>query len=287
MDVVTRSLLSTWDWDPWIIGGLIIFGSLFTRGWLRMRKVSRDGGLAQRWRLVVYWLGLIFIFLALISPIDELGGWLLIFHMVQHLLLMMLAPPLIMVANPLPFLLWGLPDAVRKQVGRVLSHLLHQRSGTRNALRKVTGPGVLWLVFAVNLIAWHDSIVYDLALTNPIVHTLEHFMFFYTSLFFWWFVTGAGPQLHKRFSPLARIAYVATAIPVTMFIGVSIAFAPEPLYEHYTVMPRIWGIDVLRDQAAGGFIMWVAGSMMYALAAFLLTGTWLGQAGGRPANSGT
>ena len=274
MDVVTRELLSAWDWDPTVLLSLFGFGALFTAGWWRLRRAG-SAGLARPWRLILYWLGLLFIFLALVSPIDELGGWLLIFHMVQHIFLMMLAPPLLMLANPLPFLLWGLPDGARQTSGRWLSRLLHRQSDSRAFLRKVTGPGVIWLIFASTLIAWHDPLAYDLALRSPAAHNVEHLTFFYSSLLFWWFVTGAGPRLHKSFSPLARVAYVATAIPVTMFVGVSIAWADAPRYTHYTIMPRIWGISVLQDQAAGGFIMWVAGSMMYALAAIFLAAAWV------------
>jgi len=209
--------------------------------------------------------------IALLSPIDVLGGQLLTMHMVQHLLLVMIIPPLILLANPLPFLLWGSPHKVRTGI----SHLLSPKAKFRYYLRKATGPGVVWLMFVIVYWGWHDPNAYNLALQSALVHDLEHLTFFLVSMLFWWHVIGAGPRIHRPLSPAGRFAYVLTAIPPNMLAGLAIVFATGPIYSYYEAMPRIWGLSVMEDQQIGGVIMWIPGSMMYIIAALILASRWL------------
>ncbi len=282
MDPVLKAVLLSWDWRLDVIIILALAGILYSRGWWRLRKRSRNAGkryqqairtqwrLANGWRLASYYLGLFFIALALLSPIDVLSGQLFMFHMIQHLLLIMFAPPLLLLANPMPFILWGLPDSWRHYVGRGLSHLLHRESSVRNGIRLVTATGVVWLIWVVSLFAWHDPVLYDAALRSEFVHNLEHLMFFVASMLFWWHVTGAGPRIHKQLAYGGRIGLLIGAIPPNMLLGVVLAFATTALYSYYTAVPRLWGIDVVTDQRLGGLIMWIPGSMMYIIAVLIL-----------------
>lgn len=276
MDPVTRAILASWNWRPEVILSLLLVGVLYGVGWWRLRrKRRRDRGVANGWRLTAYLAGLLLIALALLSPIETLAGQFFFMHMIQHLLLIMLAPPLLMLANPLPFVLWGLPAGVRHATGRGLSQVLHRESAFRRTLRTVTGPGIVWMVYVSLLVGWHDPNAYNLALTNQWVHDLEHFSFFLPSLAYWWLVIGAGPRIHKQMSTPARMAFVIAAIPPTMLLGVSIAFATAPIYTYYLGVPRPWGLSVLQDQMLGGVIMWVPGSMMYIIATLILAAGWL------------
>lgn len=217
--------------------------------------------------------------IALLSPIDVLGGQLLTMHMVQHLLLVMIIPPLLLLANPLPFLLWGSPPKVRLGVSRLLS----PKAKFRYYLRRTTGPGLVWLMFVIVYWGWHDPNAYNLALRSPLAHDLEHLTFFLVSMLFWWHVIGAGPRIHRPLSPVGRFAYVLTAIPPNMLAGLAIVFATGPIYSYYEAMPRIWGLSVMEDQQIGGVIMWVPGSMMYIIAALILASRWLQQEERKPA----
>ena len=275
MDPVTRAILLSWEWRPAVLLPLLILGVLYTLGWRRLRQKSSHRRLANGWRLAAYLTGLLLILLALVSPIDVLGGQLFFMHMIQHLLLVMLAPPLLMLANPLPFLLWGLPGRSRRRVGGVLSTALHRKSSLRRGLRLATGPGIVWLLYVISLLIWHDPNLYNAALRNELVHDVEHLTFFLPAILFWWHVVGAGPRIHKQFGRAARVAFLVAAIPPMMFTGIAIAFANQPIYSYYLTVPRPWGLDVLSDQRIAGIIMWIPGSMMHMIGILVLAARWL------------
>lgn len=270
MDPTTKAILSSWDWRPSVMIVLALAGTFYTRGWWRLRQRQRHGRLATNWRLLSYLTGLIIIGLALMSPIDILSQQLFLMHMTQHLLLIMIAPPLLLITNPMPFILWGLPTSWRLKVGRVIGRLLHRKHPLRRNLRLATAPGIIWLAWVIMIFGWHDPTLYNAALQYGWVHDIEHLTFFAAGMLFWWHVTGAGPRLHKQASLLGRIAFVIGAIPPNMLTGVVLAFASQPIYTYYTAVPRLWNLSVMADQQIGGVIMWVPGSMMYIIAALIL-----------------
>ncbi len=294
MDPVLKAVLLSWDWKIEVIIVLALAGTLYSRGWWQLRQRSRNQRqryrrgvrsrwrLAVTWRLVAYWGGLFFIALALLSPIDALGQQLFFMHMVQHLLLIMIAPPLLLVANPMPFVLWGLPTGLRHRVGGLFSQALHRESGFRRTLRAATQPGIIWMVWVIALIGWHDPGMYNAALRFEWVHNVEHLTFFIASMLLWWHLTGAGPRVHKQFGLLGRIGLVISVVPPNMLTGVVLAFAESGYYSYYEAVPRLWGFDVLTDQQLGGVIMWVPGSMMYIVAALILIGHYLSQEDRKP-----
>jgi cytochrome c oxidase assembly factor CtaG len=294
MDPVLKAILLSWDWKIEVIIVLALAGTFYSRGWWQLRKRSQGNAkrvrrarrsrwrLAASWRLVAYWGGLFVIALALLSPIDALGQQLFFMHMVQHLLLIMAAPPLLLIANPLPFILWGLPNRWRKTVGGLMSHALHRNSAFRHGLRSATQPGIIWMVWVIALIGWHDPSLYNAALRYEWVHNLEHLTFFIASMLMWWHLTGAGPRIHKQFGLLGRIGLVISLIPPNMMTGVVLAFAEQGFYSYYEAVPRLWGFDVLMDQQLGGLIMWIPGSMMYIIAALILIGRLLSQEDRKP-----
>ena len=273
MNPVTSALLRSWEWRVEVFIPLLLFAVVYTAGWQRLR--AKGSQLANGWRLLAYWTGIVIIALALLSPIETLSGQLFFMHMIQHLLLVMLAPPLLMLAEPMPALMWGLPGGARRHVGGALSALLREKSIARRALRAATAPGVVWLLFVVFLVGWHDPLAYNATLRSNLVHDVEHLSFFITAMLYWWHVVGAAPRIHKRLSRTAQIVYVIAAIPPNMITGVVIAFAGQVIYRYYLAVPRVWGISALDDQILGGVIMWVPGSMMYMIAVLILTARWL------------
>jgi cytochrome c oxidase assembly factor CtaG len=277
MNPILWATLTSWDLRVEVILILATAGILYTLGWWRLRKRTRLQNTRSRWQLGAWWRpaiylgGLILLAIALMSPIDVLGAQLFTMHMVQHVLLVMLIPPLILLANPLPFLLWGMPGRTRLAAGRWLG----RKAGLRRVLLRVTGPGWVWLVFVIIYWGWHDPAVYVLALENRFVHDLEHITFFLISMLYWWHIISAGPRIHRPLPPLARIGYLLAAIPPTMLAGIAIAFANQPIYSYYEAVPRIWGLSALEDQRIAGVIMWVPGSMMYMVAILILANRWL------------
>lgn len=285
MDEITRQVIRSWEWRPAVIIPLSLFLILFTTGWQRLRRLPRQAGrsrpqLAAGWRLAAYWLGVGCIALALLSPLDILASQLFFMHMIQHMFLLMLAPPLIWLSDPMPILVWGLPASWRPAAGR---YLFQQASPVRTGLRQATSPAASWFLFFSFLWGWHSPDAYNLTLRNDLVHDLEHLTFFLPAMLVWWHIVGSSPRWHKRLSYLGRVAFALACVPVNMILGVAIALATSPIYTHYTTVPRLWNISVLTDQQISGVVMWIPGSMMFVLAAIVLVGRWLGiQADGSP-----
>ncbi len=276
-------MLRSWEWRPEVISPLILAGVIYFIGWRRLRlQGTRRAKLANGWRLAGYWLALVLLGLALMSPIDILANQFLFMHMVQHMVLISIAPPLLMLANPLPFLLWGLPAPLRRPAGKRLSRFLSRKSSSGKLIRQLTSPGVAWMIYVFVILGWHDPTLYNAALRNDFIHDLEHISFFLAAMLFTWHVVGAAPHIHKRHSYGARIAYVIAAIPPNMLTGIAIAFSENVIYTHYLGVPRIWGISALEDQMLGGVIMWVPGSMNYLISVLILTARWLQQEERKP-----
>lgn len=265
MDPTLNVLLLSWAWRPEILLtlGLAAVVHLLGRWRLEQRGSTK---LVRPWRSVAYLSGLVVLGIALMSPIDVLSGQFFYMHMIQHLLLVMIAPPLLLVADPMPVTMWGLPSALRLEAGRWL------RPGAtfRKVLRTLTAPGLVWLYFVAALVGWHDANAYDATLRYGLIHDLEHLTFFGTAMLFWWHVIGAAPHIHRRLSLGVRVGYVLSVVPATALTGIAIAFASEPIYTYYTMVPRLGAMTVLQDQMLGGVIMWIPGSMMYIFAALIL-----------------
>ncbi|MFQ5433657.1 MAG: cytochrome c oxidase assembly protein [Anaerolineae bacterium] len=293
MDPILKAALSSWGWRVDVILVLALAGTFYTRGWLRLRgrvgegrpftRTSYRWPLTARWRPAVYWSGLLVTGIALMSPIDTLAANLFYMHMIQHLLLIMIAPPLLLVANPMPVILWGLPRRARRVAGQGLAYLFKPGGNWRGRLQKATTPGVSWLVWVTITIGWHDPNAYNAALRYEWVHDVEHISFFLGGMLFWWHVTGAGPRLHKQMGPIGRIAYLISAIPPNMIAGIVLAFASAPIYTYYLDVPRLGSMTVMEDQQLGGIIMWVPGSMMYIVAVLILAAQLLQGESQKPA----
>lgn len=272
MNPLTRALLLSWDPRLGVLLPLLLLATLHTVGWLRLRRRS-DGRFANWWRLISYTGGILALALALLSPLDVLSAQLFSVHMVQHLLLMMVAVPLLLLANPFPTLLWALPDHLRavaaSACGRILRWLTADSSASR-LVRKVTAPGAAWVLYVLTFFAWHDGNAYSLALRLESVHRLEHLTFLGAALLFWWHVIGAAPRIHPKLAQWMRVGYVLAMIPPNMLLGVALSFAETPIYPYYETVPRLFGLSVMDDQVWGGLIMWIPGSMMYVIAALAL-----------------
>jgi cytochrome c oxidase assembly factor CtaG len=266
MHPIVRALLSAWEWRPEVLAVLIPLGILYTVGWRRLRRQSRYRRLATVPRLAAYLGGLSVLVISLLSPIDQLGSQLFFMHMLQHMLSIMIAAPLLWLAEPFPIMLWAIPARLRRWV----ASLFARRSAFRQTLAAATRPGVTWLAFITVYLGWHDANAYNAALYHRGVHDFQHITFFLAAMLYWWPVVGAAPHIHGRFPGWARIAYLLATVPPNMLVGVSIAFASQVIYTYYLSVPRIWGVTALQDQMISGAIMWIPGSMMFIMVALLI-----------------
>src|SRR4029077_6986312 len=221
------------------------------------RRFAFVGGLAALW-------------LAIASPLDAFSGLLLSAHMVQHLLLMSVAPPLILLGTPLLPLLRGLPRRfARDGVGPFLIWPALRRAG-----HALTHPLNCWIVMAVTLCAWHVPAAFDLALRSQPWHKLEHACFFGASLLFWWPVVRPFPS--RPYWPLWSVPlYLLAADLLNTALSAILTFADHALYPQYLQVPRLFGTTALSDQNSAGLIMWVPGSLAFLIPAALIAMQYL------------
>ena len=210
--------------------------------------------------------GLLILFVALASPIATWDTTLFSVHMVQHLLLTMVAAPLLALGAPITLLL-RLSSASTRQ--RFILPVLHSR-----LLRVVSFPVVAWVLFAGVMWVSHFSGLYDASLENEVVHVLEHGMYLGVALLFWWPVVGADPSPWRLPHP-ARIGYLFLGMPQSSFLGLAIYSAPGVLYPHYATLVRPWGPSPLADQQLAGTLMWVGGDLFFLVAMILAVWVWM------------
>jgi len=219
-----------------------------------------------RWRTWSWMTGLAVIVLALASPIESYDTTLFSVHMIQHLLLVMVAAPLLVLAAPVTLLLRVSSPAARH---RWLLPALHSR-----VMRVLSAPVVTWGLFAGTMWVAHFSPLFEAALEDGMLHRLEHALFLGTALLFWWPVVGADPSPHRLGHP-GRLLYLALGMPLSSFLGLVIFSATTILYPHYATLERDWGMSPLEDQAWAGGIMWAGGDLAFVVALLLAFAVWL------------
>ncbi len=234
--------------------------------WLGWRKLHSER--PRRYpsaRLISFIAGLSLVALAILSPFDAFGGLLLASHMIQHLLLMMAAPPLLLLGQPILPIVRALPACF---VRTVFAPFLHA-AGLRRWCSFLVHPVAAWLLYNAMAVGWHLPAFYDAALRNKGLHELEHLCFLVTALLFWWPVIQVWPTA-TRWPKAAIVGYLAAADVVNTALSAFLVFSGHALYATYRDGPRIWGFSALDDQIAAGVIMWVPGSVAYLLPAVVL-----------------
>jgi putative membrane protein len=233
---------------------LFTVATVYWRGWWHLH---RRGHPPARWRLALYLLGLAAIAVALVSPIDDLADELFPMHMVQHLLLTMVAAPLVLLGNPLPVVLWGVPVGAR----RSLAHPLTREARFRKVLHALTQLPVAWLLYVVDLWIWHVPFLYQLALEHEAVHVLEHAAFFVTALLFWWPIVRPAPRLHRPAHPGFEILYLIAATAQNTALAMFLTLSGRSFYPYYEQQAAQLGVSAVDEQVAAGGLMWVSGHM--------------------------
>jgi putative membrane protein len=255
-----HDLWTAWQADPVVIAGLALGVWLYLRGAGRIR--ARAGGRRgiPRWRTAAWLGGMAAVALALLSPIDAVGQSLFAVHMVQHLLLIMVAAPLLTLGEPLVPMLFALSPGVRRTVGlwwrdaRVLPALWGA----------VTHPLGAWTLHVGGLVAWHIPRCYDAAARSLPVHVLEHLTFFVTALWFWWVLFDRRSRHRLGTGP--AVLYLFTAALASTLLGAAISLSARPWYSAHWGTTTAWGLTPLEDQQVAGLIMWVPGGMVYLMA---------------------
>jgi cytochrome c oxidase assembly factor CtaG len=252
------AFLRSWPFDPWLVLVLLVTSVVYLRGWLILRR--RNG---RRWHgghLAAFLGGLAAIYLALASPIEPFADLLLQVHMVQHLLLIMVAPPLLWLGAPLFPLLRGLPRSIRvywavpllssPQLRRLFGWLVH--------------PLTALPLFLVATWFWHVPPVYDLALRSTSWHYVQHICFLGTALLFWYPIVRPYPS-RPRWSLWLLLPCLLLADLSNTALSALLTFSDRVLYPYYEAVPHLAGLSALEDQSAAGVLMWVPGSVAFLL----------------------
>ncbi|HXU87723.1 MAG TPA: cytochrome c oxidase assembly protein [Methylomirabilota bacterium] len=192
-------------------------------------------------------------------------------HMIQHLLLIAVAVPALLLADPLPAVLWALPPAVR----RIAHAPLVATAGPRRLWEQLTRMPVAWMLHAIALWVWHAPLAYDAALDSPLLHDTEHLVFTLTAVLFWWPVIDPAPRA-RRAPPLGwRVVYLVLGAFQSAALGVFLVAAPRALYAY----------GALDDQAMGGVLMWAVGGAVDMAAVLLLVYRFLAAAEKNPSGA--
>lgn len=208
---------------------------------------------------------------ALASPLDEAALDLFSLHMLQHMLLLVVSAPLLLLGAPVRPLLRGLPLGVRRSVIRPLA----RARAVRAALHLVRHPLVAAALYVVGLYAWHIPLFYDAALDHEAIHVLEHLWFVSTALVFWSVVIDPVP-FGATLPYAARIPFLLlVGAAQNTILGGLLAFSDRVYYVHYATTALQRGVDPVSDQRLGGTIMWVPGDLIFLAAASLSFFLWL------------
>jgi putative membrane protein len=249
-------IISAWSWYPSVLGGSLGIVVLYLAV-TRLHPPRRFG-----WFLV----GVVCLILALVSPLDILSDeYLFSAHMIQHLLLDLIVPPL---------LLLGLPVAeTRRFVARPWPAWIERRLGH---------PLVAWLLGLGTLWLWHLPGLYQATLESERVHIFEHLCFIVTGVILWWPVVG--PAASRALNTLYALVYLFCAGLANSLLGIILTFAPDLIYHGYVkpkdelgILPLIrdrWGLSPLADQQLGGLLMWVGGAIIILTAMLAVLARW-------------
>ena len=259
------NLALDWTFEPAVVLPLVAAAIAWSRIVGRIDRAHPANPVPRR-RTVAFLGGLGAIAVALLSGIERYDTTLFSIHMVQHLLLAMVAAPLIALGAPITTLLRAATPDVRR---RLILPILHSR-----LLRVLSFPVIAWLVFAGVMWGSHFSPLFDAALENPAIHDFEHALYLGAGLLFWWPAVGLDPSPWRMSHPV-RTMYVFLQMPQNTFLAVTILNSTVVLYAHYATTIRTWGPSVLEDQQIAGGVMWLTGDILFLAEMAAILAGWM------------
>lgn len=274
-DISTRApgdVWRSWSWEPAVLVGVVLSAWLYARG-LRSSPDGRPR--VPAWRAAAFYLGLLAVLGATTSPLDALGSVLFSGHMAQHLLLTVVAAPLVVLGVPLVPIAGALPAGPRRALRRFERALM----GAGRPRRRARLILLWWAVYVATFWVWHLPPLYEAALHDEAVHAGQHATYFVSALAFWWSV--AGPHRHRT-AGLGVGVCVATLLQGAWGGSLFFAFAERSHYPTYRETAPEWGLTAVEDIQLGGAVM-AAGGIVYLATAFALVAIWMGRGEAREA----
>ena len=252
MDDTVGSIWTHWHVHPDALIGLGLLQAVYLVGIGPLRKRYYPSAKARPSQTALFTTGITIIFIALISPIHELSDqYFFSIHMVQHVLLSLVAPPLLILGIPD----WLIRPIIRPNWSfRIVKFSIH--------------PLIAFTSFNVVFSLWHLPVLYNLSVTNHGIHIGEHLMFMSTSIIMWMPIASTIPELPRLSYPF-RMVYLFLLSIAQIIVFAPITFSKEPLYQFYVMAPRIWNVSPITDQQIGGIIMKVGSGVLF-LALFIV-----------------
>lgn len=242
----------TWSFEPAVLIGVVVAAAVYLRWW-RAARTPREPHPPGFGRLALFVAGLLAVLAALVSPIDVLGEQLMVMHMVQHILLLDIAPIL---------LILGLTKVLLRPATRRLA-LVERRAGflAHPAFAVIAYAGFMWL--------WHIPAMYDLALRHANIHVLEHACFFAAGALYWWHLVSPI-RSRMRLGGMGPVTYMVSTKLLVGILGLVLAFAPTAIYPFYAHHPHYWGLSPREDQNMAGLVMALEQSIVMGIALVVL-----------------
>lgn len=265
-DLSAHDVWSAWNLTLVISGPILLVLAIYVRGAVRRRSVSQP---VSATRHVLFLGGMLALFLALQSPIDPMGERLFLAHQIQHILLRMIGPMLIVLSRPQGVLIAGLPDRARRGLAAPL-----MRSGTLSAtFDLLTRPAVAFILFVLSLYFWQIPSVHNAALLNPVIHWAMHLTMLAAGFLFFAMVFGRR-DVPSAPPHILRVLLLFATIVANILLGAITVFKTAVLYTAYDIEGRLFNIAPLSDETAGGFILWVPACMMTIIAIIIVVYDW-------------
>ena len=266
----------SWSLPVPVMLALVLAACVYSLGWFRLRKAFPNA--TSVWQPVAFMSGLFSLWLALGSPLAAFDHYLLSIHMIEHVLLMTAAAPLILRGAPVRSLLYGFPQCFVPWA----RGLFLRWPSVQGLARILTHPVFCWLSAMVALIAWHVPAVFALALRSHSWHEVEYASFFVTGLLFWWPVVQPWPSVARWARGWIPLYLFLATLPCDA-LSAFLAFCDRVVYSSYLTAPRLVNISALQDQQCAGALMWVCATFIYLVPAVIVTVQILSPARAHPA----
>jgi putative membrane protein len=267
--VTPHNLWSAWNIEAAIFIPLAFTALIYLWGMQNVWQRAGTGHGINRRHYVSFLGALLVLLIAFVSPLDAMSAVLFSAHMVQHMLLVLVAAPLLVLSDfPLAFL-WVLPRPWAQSLG----YRFKQSKTLSRIWRVIRSPVFAWLLFTIALWVWHASTLYEAALEDEAVHTVEHLAFLMTAMLFWWVLLKPAELKHRHYG--MAIPYLFGTILQSGILGALMTFTDQPWYPSYAALVPSWNLTPLQDQQLAGLIMWVPGGAIFTLLTIGYFALWL------------
>lgn len=266
--VTPADLWRRWRVEPVALVLIVITATAYGVGLRRLWHNARSRRVITTRRATEFYAGILTLLVALCSPLDALADSLFSAHMVQHVLLIAVAAPLLVAGIPGVPLVWALPDASRRAFGPAWN-----RSGLGRLGHSLTRPFTAWALHTLALWLWHVPGPYGAALAHPAIHALEHACFLVTAIFVW--QAALRPLGHQRRDTARGLLVLGGTLAQSSALGAWLTLSSTPWYYAQSVGAGAWHMTALADQQLAGIIMWIPASFIYVGAMLLILSEWL------------